>query len=223
MNRKRQAVSDVVFVQTVNILFSLVLILNYPLTVLAAGPSHEFKLYKTEKSKTSNIKIEYFYSTEKETRQVWLSKETDGSSQPSFLLYEFGRSANVFFSPDENWIVVNDFLASNIAEIHLFKRGEGLTYQEIKEPGVTGQVWDFLTKQNGHNMSALLGHAYIEYIQWSADSTAFIVKLWGHEDGQTYLDDWYCIYDVTKFAPTLDMGAMNRKSVHIGSTQRKAD
>ncbi|MCX6984535.1 MAG: hypothetical protein NT118_07275, partial [Lentisphaerae bacterium] len=97
----------------------------------------------------------------------------------------------------------------------LFKKHGDIDYREIKEADVNGKAWAFFTRKNKLPKNIGLFHSYIECVRWSADSKALLLVMWGHTDGDGYLDNWYCVYDLERSQPTLNFELMNRNTVHF--------
>ena len=197
-----------------NIIYSLILIFFSALRVFASEQGPDMKPWKTEVSPSKKIIVSYYRSDNQEGNQIWLMTGGD-KHKKSKLLYEFNRDAEVIFSPDEKWLLINDRAGSNIFEVLLLKRHGAADYREVKDAEVTGKAWALFTRENALPKKTSLFHSYIEGIRWSADSKAFLLVLWGHTDENHYLDEWFCVYDLNKFQPSMNLEFMNRNTVHI--------
>jgi hypothetical protein len=165
-------------------------------------------------SPRSDIIVEHYFNPKTYEREVWLApadKEAD-----RVLLYKHARSVGVMFSPDEQWLIVNDFAGSNIAYPVLFKRGTGVNYSEI-DRSISEKVWQLVGKDYPIVLSDDFGHRYVQVIRWTRDSRSFLVKAFGHLDSATIdntLDPWLCVFTLDGFRATLDLSLMNRGALH---------
>jgi len=201
-------------------IFSLVLLSAIQVFASDSGPN--LKPWKTNESPSKKIVVNYYRSVKQEGNQIWLSTG-ENKQKKQILLYEFNRDAEVIFSPDEEWLIINDHTGSNIFEVLLFKKHKGIHYREVKEAVVTGKAWTLFATSNALPKKINLFHSYIEGVRWSADSKAFLLVLWGHTDENHYLDDWFCVYDLNKFQPSMNLELMNRNTVHIKNEKQKAN
>ena len=80
-----------------------------------------------------------------DTRKIWLVSATDPNKRE--LLFTHYRGADVVFSSDENWLAINDHLASNQSALLLYKRTAGLHYESVAD--LTNAAWSFVWQQNG--------------------------------------------------------------------------
>jgi len=110
-------------------------------------------------------------------------------SKPSerVLLCTFDRDAQLLFSYNDSWIALNDFAGSSESYIRLFKRIDGLKYQEstIKADGIS---WKLLQQNRKVPFPTELTHAYARVVQWGGESLTMLVELSGHTDTNAHLD-----------------------------------
>ncbi len=200
------------------LLLLLVVVVLLPVRPSLAGePSPGMKLQHTELSPRGDIVVEHYFNSEDYQREVWLAL-ADGSSK-RFLLYTHGRSIEVLFSPDQTWLIVNDFAGSNVAEPYLFRRSQGIEYRKDKNANVANTVWQFVGKRHPAVLSGDFGHRYVRVMRWASDSRAFLVAAFGHVDSsekQIALDPWLCVFMIDGMRISLELGLMNRGSLHSG-------
>ena len=166
------------------------------------------ELQHREISPRRDIIVEHYINSKTYEREVWLApadKEAD-----RVLLYKHGRSVDIIFSPDEQWLVINNFLGSNEAYPVLFKRQSGVGYNEV-DHSISEKVWRLVAKDYPIVLSQEFGHQYVEALRWSNDSKVFLVAAFGHLDSteRQSLDPWLCIFKVDGFNLTLDLRPMN--------------
>lgn len=137
--------------------------------------------------------------------EIWLRSKENPSEEE--LLYASERDARALVSPDERWIIVNNYYGSDVSEVLLFKRQHGLKYAEEKSARITEKAWGLLGKELGFSDKEL-DHVYIEGILWSDNSSAVLLKLWGH-GAHSYLEPSTCVYSLRTGSPTLSLEAMN--------------
>ena len=145
-------------------------------------------------------------------RQIWL-RDLQGENPPT-LLFEHNRGADVLFSPNEKWIVINNYFDAGGTEVRLFQKTAGLNYQEMKKADATQKCWALLDRTVGRPVSKALDHSYIRAIQWAADSRAVLLAASGHLAGEPLrVNDWFCVFDIERLRASADMRIMNRGAV----------
>ncbi|MGE5363342.1 MAG: hypothetical protein ACM3SM_04365 [Bacteroidota bacterium] len=165
-----------------------------------------------EISPSGDMVIEYRYDYAKEHHEVWL-KSIEDTLSPVFL-YEFSRDAKVMVSPDEQWLIINNHMGSDISEVILFRKTTALKFTELKTRNISGKSWQFFCRKNKIT-ELTFHHQYAECLMWSSDSRYLLLKLSGYENGSNYADSWLCIYDIEKDAFSTDLSQMNRKAVKV--------
>lgn len=109
---------------------------------LAAEPSSKFHLERTEEH--HRIIVEH-YVDDAHNHKIWLAPR--GHPSDRALLYRYGRSVAVLISPDEQWININDYALSDLAEVFLFRRIQGIRYSEVKETQIGQKAWMLFAKE----------------------------------------------------------------------------
>ncbi len=179
-------------------------------TLAIAGETTEWKLDHTEMSPLGDIIVEHYYNYEAEdimaNRQVWLVKRNNPDGR--HLLYKHGRSADVLFSPNEVWLVINDFLGSNVSDVRVFKREGDLQYAEVNTAKLYENASSLFTKERGLNRPLRFGHAYWEVIRWASDSSSFLLGLDGSLENIVtndliFFKPWKCVVHM----PSLDVSS----------------
>jgi len=147
-------------------------------------------------------------------RQIFIWES--GSAESKQLLYAFERDATLLFSPDDQWIALNDHVGSGQSEIKLFKKVKGPRYIPSKlDP--TAKAWALLKQQSNTPYPNTLFHSYACVVNWSANSRALLVSLSGHNDPDNHIDNWLCVFDLPSGKASLNLDQMNRGVVHIKS------
>jgi hypothetical protein len=159
------------------------------------------------RSPSGRIVVEHRFRDPDSPRQIWL-RDAGSALEPAFL-YEYPRTADVLFSPDERWVVVNDFAGSNVADVRIFQRSSGLNFREEKGADPSRSCWASMSR----TFAPGLVSSYAEAIRWASDSRALLVVLWGHADGESFVDDWLCVYDLRARRASQDLRLMNRGAV----------
>jgi hypothetical protein len=189
------------------------------ISLLLVGYAHPqgSKLDRTETSPLGDIIVEHYYNLEAQdvmaTRQIWLVSKSNPKIR--YLLYKHGRSADVLFSPDQNWLVINDFLGSNVSTVLLYKKKDELQYAEVKDAAIDGKAISLFARDNKLREPLRFAHSYVKVVRWADDSKAFLLILEGSlentpKDNLLFFDPWMCVFDLTNFEVSLDLRLMNR-------------
>ena len=150
-------------------------------------------LWHSEKSPNGDILVVFVRNDSLEQHEVWLTEIKNPNNK--FKLYTFNRHVTINFSADERWIVINNFIGSNISIIELFKRTEFLHYNNINA-NVDGKAWNLYSSITSSNDISTFIHRYSEFIKWRKNSTSFQLKIWAYDDSVHCVNDWFCNYDV---------------------------
>ncbi|WP_005031232.1 hypothetical protein [Holophaga foetida] len=169
------------------------------------------------KSPSTKIEAESKFVEADTPRVIWLYEPDNPAKKERLCSFE--RDAELIFSPDDSMVAMNDIVGSDLAEIRLFKRVNGLHYQELSTQ-VHDLCWALLQKRKKVPYPKALLHSYAFVKQWSPDSSAFLVNLSGHTDSNQYVEDWLCVFDLRTNRPTLDLSVLNRKSVIFRASPR---
>jgi hypothetical protein len=135
------------------------------------------------------------------------------------------QPADYFISPDERWIFATIHLGSRMADGELFKRGEGLKFQQAnKLRPFAAQAWRFFAKEEGLNPDAVHSErgdaGMIEFRGWSPDSGRLLVDLRAgdfRDKRERRVDEWYVYFntktgkfELTNYLRRLNKGAWDR-------------
>src|SRR3954453_12046342 len=85
----------------------------------AAAQSPSIHQIRTEFSPQADIIVQHCWRRAG-GEQIWLASADDFGKRR--LLFDTGRSADVMFSPDEVWLVINDRWGSNGSSARLYKK-----------------------------------------------------------------------------------------------------
>ena len=130
-----------------------------------------------------------------DTRRIWLVSARDAGKKK--LLFTHYRAADVVFSADEEWLVINDHLGSSEACALLFHKTGELDYNMSVD--LSDGAWKFFCQQNGVPGGTGFDHSYVDCVQWlKGRPGALLLTLRGHADSRNYVDDWRCVYDTAK-------------------------
>jgi hypothetical protein len=135
------------------------------------------------------------------------------------------QPAAYFISPDERWIFATIHLGSRMADGELFKRGEGLKFEQAnKSQPFAAQVWRFFARQERLKPDAVHSErgdaGIIEFRGWSPDSGRLLVDLRAGDfraKRERRVDEWYVYFDtktgkfeLTNYLRGLNKGAWDR-------------
>ena len=173
---------------------------------------------RTDKSPSGAVLAEHFWletGVPEELigrRQIWL-RDVNRQQEPR-LLFEHQRIAEVLFSPDENWIAINDQPLSDLADVRLFRRIRGLEYKETGSAQPGQKCWALLDRIARRPVSGALDHAYVYALRWSPDTRALLLAATGHLANDLSVRDWLCVFDIKAFKASTDLRLMNRGAIN---------
>jgi hypothetical protein len=176
------------------------------LTSVSAFSNPSGEIIKKWQSPTRSIEAVVFFEDIYTSRKIYLHKFNDDVNW--VLLCEYERDAEIIFSPNEEWIAMNDYMVSNIASIRMFKRKSQLQYEETKMDPSTA-CWAFFHNKTKLPYPENLDHIYSEVLRWSPDSKTILINLYGHE-GNKEVRDWLCVYSLETGKASLKLSLMNR-------------
>jgi hypothetical protein len=178
------------------------------LVVSAAAEPTSIDQIRTEFSPQADIVVQHCWRRAG-GEQIWLASADDFGKRR--LLFDTGRSADIMFSPDEAWLIINDHWGSNGSSARLYEKVAPLEYREQLD--LTGGAWDFLAQHE--KVSPQFDHSYTEALRCIAKPAAIVLELSGHMDKNHHIDGWLCIYyiDTKKFSTDFD--ALNKQQVTL--------
>lgn len=145
--------------------------------------------------------------------EVWLVDPKGG--EQGKLLYSYNRSVSILFSPNEEWLVVNDDAGSSESEVFLFQRTSSLEYKRATLD-LNKALWTFFFRENKEKYDPDhpgLDHNYVYSVLWSDNSDAILFAIHGHSGDVLWSNSWFCVYDLRKKIATLDLQVLNRNAV----------
>ena len=169
--------------------------------IVCTSPKGTFRI-ETVFPQANDLERQYVVSTADPKVREPLGEERD--AQP----------AQYFISPDERWIFATYHLHSHAESGKLFKRGEGLKFQEIAAAD-SDEAWKFFAKKEGELDEQ--DFEIIDFVAWSPDSNRLLVDLRGgsRETSGIYL--WYAYFntktgkfELTDYLQKLNKGARDR-------------
>ena len=150
-----------------------------------------------------------------ESKRIWLFPK-DGPAQAVELCETPGWGyLAVHFSPDDNWLIVQDGGGSLGVSLRLFKRDAGVRFKEREEAKIDDKIERLALTQAGAPAKQVLDHRYAKVLSWSADSKAVLVSVSGSGSSgarRIAVDAWTAIYDVGSGAVSLDLKKFNRSA-----------
>ncbi|MGC4014741.1 MAG: hypothetical protein QM755_09535 [Luteolibacter sp.] len=178
------------------------------------GPSWIRATGDAPKSPDGRIRVEHYMEKNVDPHsgpehQIWLVDSANPTNRRK--LYVHGRQADVIFSPDSRYLVINDHEASNQSSLVIFKRKDGLDYEKADD--ITTAAWAFFCKKNQCGDTGF-DHAYVDALLW-LDEHTLLLDLSGHADSRNHTSGWHCLYDLkTKsFSTSFDSG--NRENTRL--------
>lgn len=204
------------------VLLLVALLAFLPLRLFAGEPSAEMKLDQTYLSPRGDIRVEHYVTEWRDYREVWLAPAKKPSDRVVLIeKTEANFGSPVLFSPDQRWLIAFSSL-SDLLYPHLFQRGQGLHYKEVKNANISEKVWRFIGKQHPLVLTHEFDHQYVNVVRWASDSRAFLVAASGHSSTnivakQASLDQWLCVFTIDGLSVSLDLGLMNRGAFQGGA------
>ena len=169
------------------------------------------KVIANDYSPQRDILVEHYFEREG-TDQIWLVSSYDPAKRR--LLFTQWRHAEVVFSSDERWLVINDHYASNLSRLLLFRQRAPLDYEQVAD--LTDAAWDYFARRNGLKGPIGFDHAYVDAVRWAGDDPpTLLLSLKGHSDSRNNTDEWYCLCDVQSKTFSTDFDAHNKKKTKL--------
>jgi len=118
----------------------------------------------------------------------------DTPTQKGVLLYTYGRSIRIKFSPDDTYIVLDDECFSNASDLIFFRRGDDSRYRKLHTETLRERFLDKIKSDYNLPEDADFFHFYLVSRDWDNDHIINI-RAWGYGKSGT-IDNWICSYDV---------------------------
>ncbi|HEY5894645.1 MAG TPA: hypothetical protein VIT91_15595 [Chthoniobacterales bacterium] len=177
---------------------------------LHAAPFYD-KVLSNDFSPHTDILVQHYFERGG-TDQIWLVSTADPSKRR--LLFTHQRHAEVVFSPDQKWLVINNHCLSNKSRLLLYHQKAPLDYEQVAD--LTDAAWQFFDEQHGRTKPTNFDHSYIEALRWADDEPpTLLLYLDGHGDSRNHTSDWYCLYDVQAKTFSVDFVAHNKKATKL--------
>jgi hypothetical protein len=125
------------------------------------------------------------------------------------------------FSPDDNYIAVQDGGDSLGISLRLFRRTNEAAYAELTEVDLNRAAELAALKQNNLPARELLDHSYLKVLAWSGDSRSLLISLSGHggdDKSHIRINKWIGFYDVATGVFGSDLREINQTAIQ---TERK--
>ena len=176
----------------------------------AEEPKPSFKIVAT--STNREVMVEQHRAADG-TEQIWLVSTKDPAKR--HLLYTHHRRAEVIFSEDSEWLVINDHAGSGYSGVLLYRRKTGVEYERVAD--LTAPAWKYFNQRNGFKESQF-DHAYAEAACWTgADPPTLLIRLSAHTSGPTGIikksQGWHCLYNTQTQSFSTDLDAPNKTSI----------
>lgn len=179
-------------------------------TLHAEEPKPSFKIVAT--STNGEVMVEQHRAAEG-TQQLWLVSTTDPAKR--HLLYTHHRWADVVFSDDDDWLVINDHAGSGYSGILLYRRKIGLEYERVAD--LTAPAWKYFNQRNSFKETPF-DHAHADAACWtSTDPPTLLIRLSGHLSGPAGIlkqsRGWHCLYNIRTQSFSTDLDALNKNNI----------
>ncbi len=182
--------------------------------VIAVPLSPRLNLIDTELSPLKDILVENYREDDHagaqypDFRQLWLANPKN--SKERVLLFPYQRIAEVYISPDERYLVIDDQAYNRAWHLRVFKREKGLHYCEIKSLHPEMTLWNYAAKRERFKTKWIDDFIYT-FLGWSKDSKSIQVALdGGGPVGE--LKGWIGNYNIESQKVTFD----SRESAKYG-------
>ena len=178
-------------------------------------PPSGFSLRSSEESPNGDMLVQEFVHDDADgghVVQIWLVSSEH--PEEAAMLFEHRRAAELVFSPDESRVAVNHHANSTDAVVVVFQRARGVHYKElIPADTVRAKTLAAFHRSSGGRSGREFDHLYADCLLWAADSTAFLVRLRGHESGVASLQNFCCVFRVTDQSVSFDLALFDRHSL----------
>lgn len=154
----------------------------------------------TEYSPKRDIRVEY-----RSGGWIYLVAQS-AAAKHSLLQKSSASTSKVVFSPDENWLVLNEQSDSNDSSSQLYHRArpDDVEYQEEAdgvplEKNLTEAGWKFYVRESGLPDGTARNDVRISRVEWKPDSSGLKLRFDASgANGQKIMPQPYiCVYDVT--------------------------
>jgi hypothetical protein len=148
-----------------------------------------------------------------DSKRIWLFPKDRPASAVELCETPGWGNLSVHFSPDDNWLIVQDGGGSLGVSLRLFKRDAGVRFRELEEAKIDDKIERLALAQAGAPAKEVLDHRYARVLAWSADSKAVLVSVSGSSsrDGRRVsIADWTATYELGSGAVGLDLKKFNR-------------
>jgi hypothetical protein len=179
--------------------------------VASDGTPFYDKVVAEQFSPTRAFLVEHYFERGG-TDQIWLVSTADPAKRR--LLFTHERHAEIIFSPDEKYLVINNQCLSNEARVLLYRQKAGLEYELAAD--LTDAAWQFFAHENGLKDPPGFDHSYVSALQWLGEkSPTILLSLDGHIDGRNHTSDWICLYEVATGKFDTDLKKMNTQNTSL--------
>jgi WD40 repeat protein len=148
-------------------------------------------------------------------KAIWLWSKEDKSDARHLCETEGWGNLEIHFSPDDNWIVVQDGGASLGVRCRLFRLVQGLQFREIEKPDLNAEAEKLALKKIGLPAQEMTDHRYVRCIAWSGDSKMILITANGNgRVGKLAVGfEWVGVYHVQGGNFSFDLSEFNRSAV----------
>jgi hypothetical protein len=146
---------------------------------------------------------------------IWLWSTHDKADAVQLCETEGWGNLEMHFSPNDDWIVVQDGGVSLGIRCRLFRREHGMKFNEIAKPDLNDEAEILALRQGGLPDKAMSDHRYVRCLGWSGDSKMILVKARGsgRVGKQAVGFDWTAIYHVQEGRFSFDLSEFDRSAV----------
>jgi hypothetical protein len=148
-------------------------------------------------------------------KAIWLWSKDDKSDAQQLCETGGWGYLEVHFSPDDNWIVLQDGGASLGVLCRLFRLRQGLVFREIQKPDLNAEAEKLALQKAGLPAQTMSDHQYVRCLGWSGDSKMILIQSRGNGKigklGVGY--EWIGIYHVEDGHFSFDLSEFDRRAV----------
>jgi len=144
--------------------------------------------------------------------EIWLA--TTRNPFKKRLLHKFGRSADVLFAKQEDYLVVTDNIGSDLTDVIVYKRKYGLDYECVEGADVEKKVRTFVFKEMGLPADLEVWHSHAAAVTWLSDSWILLVQFTADWTGG-YVKQWFCLFDVERLEVSTRLDTLSRQKMEL--------
>ncbi len=166
---------------------------------------------------SANGHVSYELRGKDYAKALWVWRDNDKGKAVKLCETPGWGNMQVHFSPDDQWIIVQDGGSSLGVSLRLFHRAGEANYEERKDADIDGKAEKAALQQGGFGEKEIADHRYAECLDWSADSNAVLIHVSGKgNESHNHVEfQWLGVYDLSTGKFSADLGKMNAGGVKV--------